>query len=173
MKTLVIGYGNVLRGDDGVGPAVADRLAALALKDVEVRSATQLQLEWAAEWSGYERVVLIDAAVEGAPFSRERVWPGDGGEGDGGAHELPAGVLVALARVLYGRAPEVWRWRIRGESFGIGDELTSGVRTAADEVTERIARSLADGDDSLSAGGAANRGSYECLTRRHKISNLS
>jgi hydrogenase maturation protease len=145
VKTLVIGYGNALRGDDGVGPAVAERLAALALKDVEVRSATQLQLEWAAEWSGYERVVLIDAAVDGAVVSRERVLPGDGGEGEGGAHALQAGVLVSLARVLYGRAPEVWRWRIRGESFGMGDELTPGVRAAVDEVTERIARFVGDG----------------------------
>ncbi len=153
MKTLVIGYGNTLRGDDGVGPAVAERLGAMALEDVEVRAATQLQLEWAVEWSGYERVVLIDAAVDGAAVSRERVLPGDGGEGDGGAHELHAGVLLSLARVLYGRAPEVWRWRIRGESFGIGDQLTPGVRAAADVVTERIARSLAGADSLLSAGG--------------------
>jgi hydrogenase maturation protease len=153
MKTLVIGYGNTLRGDDGVGPAVAERLGAMAFEEVEVRAATQLQLEWAVEWSGYERVVLIDAAVDGAVVSRERVWPGDGGEGDGGAHELDAGELLTLARLLYGREPEVWRWRIRGESFGIGDQLTPGVRAAADVVTERIARSLADGDGFPNAGG--------------------
>jgi hydrogenase maturation protease len=158
MKTLVIGYGNTLRGDDGVGPAVAERLGAMALEEVEVRSATQLQLEWAVEWCDYERVVLIDAAVDGAAVSQEVVWPADGGESEGGAHELDAGVLLALARVLYGRAPEVWRWRIRGESFGMGDPLTPGVRAAADEVTERIARSLSDGDGVRSAGGRRIRG---------------
>ena len=31
---LVIGYGNTLRGDDGVGPKVAEAVAALALPGV-------------------------------------------------------------------------------------------------------------------------------------------
>jgi hypothetical protein len=32
----VIGYGNTLRGDDGIGPAVAEAVAALGLPGVRV-----------------------------------------------------------------------------------------------------------------------------------------
>jgi hydrogenase maturation protease len=142
MKTLVIGYGNTLRGDDGVGPEVAERLAARAIDGAEVRTAVQPLIEWVNEWQGYDRIILIDAAWDGPLVSRERICPAREWTGEGGMHQLTLGALVALARVLYGQAPEVYRWRIRGESFDLGKPLTAAVSAAAAETVAEISRCL-------------------------------
>ena len=57
---VVIGVGNEHRHDDGVGPAVADRVAALALAGVRVLSCPTAILD---AWSGAELAVVIDAVL--------------------------------------------------------------------------------------------------------------
>jgi hydrogenase maturation protease len=144
MRTLVIGYGNGLRSDDGVGLEVAARLETRRFKDVEVRAVGQLQLEWAAEWANYDRVILIDADVDGASVTLERVWPVEAGVSaavtDLVTHHVNPETLVRLTRELYGTAPEVFLCRIRGKSFEFGEELTPAVRGAAESAVEQIVR---------------------------------
>ena len=64
MKSLVIGYGNDLRSDDGAGRVVADRIDALELPGVTVRSQSQLTPELALEIAGKDTVIFVDASVE-------------------------------------------------------------------------------------------------------------
>ena len=63
---LVIGYGNTLRGDDGVGPRVAEAVAAMALPGVRTLGCHQLAPEHAEAISRADRVVFVDAAVDAA-----------------------------------------------------------------------------------------------------------
>ena len=65
---LVIGYGNPLRGDDGVGWRVAEEAAAL-LPDppVTVLTVQLLTPELADPISRSDLLILIDAAAEGPP----------------------------------------------------------------------------------------------------------
>jgi len=64
--TLVIGLGNSLRGDDGVGVRVAQILAAQALPDdVEVVDGGTQGLGIVNLMEGRQRVVLVDAADVG------------------------------------------------------------------------------------------------------------
>jgi hydrogenase maturation protease len=64
VETLVVGYGNDLRSDDGAGRVVADRIEALGLPGVTVRSVSQLTPELALEMAGADRVIFVDASVE-------------------------------------------------------------------------------------------------------------
>ena len=64
MKTLVIGYGNDLRSDDGAGRVVADRVERLGLPGVTVRSLSQLVPELALEIAVVDLVVFVDASIE-------------------------------------------------------------------------------------------------------------
>ena len=164
MKTLVIGYGNVLRGDDGVGLEVARLLEARHLEEVEVRAVGQLQIEWAAEWVKYDRVIMIDAALAGPPVTLRRLPRAESGSGAATKqneresardpislnwspaavgtlpHEMAPETLLQLASALYGNAPEVYICEIRGESFEFGYRLTPSVREAAKEAVEQILR---------------------------------
>jgi hydrogenase maturation protease len=64
--TLIIGLGNLLRGDDGVGVHVAQALAEVPLpQDVEVVEGGTRGLELVNLMEGWPRVILVDAADVG------------------------------------------------------------------------------------------------------------
>jgi hydrogenase maturation protease len=75
--TLVIGLGNPLRGDDGVGVRVAQMLATQALPpDVEVLDGGTQGLGLVNLMEGRRRVILVDAADVGrAPGEFVRFTP--------------------------------------------------------------------------------------------------
>ena len=61
---LIIGYGNTLRRDDGVGPKVAEAVAALALPGVRALAYPLLTPELAEAVSQARVVIFVDAAVD-------------------------------------------------------------------------------------------------------------
>jgi hydrogenase maturation protease len=67
MKTLVIGLGNPILGDDGVGWRVAEEVARQTVNDpaVEVDCVSLGGLSLMERLTGAERVVLIDAIFTG------------------------------------------------------------------------------------------------------------
>ena len=80
---LVIGYGNELRGDDGIGPRVAEAVAARNHPGVRVRIVCQLVPELAAELAEARTVIFVDAlmdpdggATELAPLGAEGISDG-------------------------------------------------------------------------------------------------
>jgi hydrogenase maturation protease len=67
-RTLVMGIGNVLMGDEGVGVHVARRLEQEALPPhVDVLDGGTGGFHLLSHLSSYERVVLIDATMDGQP----------------------------------------------------------------------------------------------------------
>jgi len=82
MKILVIGYGNLGRLDDGLGPAFAERVQALDLSGVTVESNYQLNIEDADLIAQFDVVVFADASVnaeepfEFMPLEKRVPWLG-------------------------------------------------------------------------------------------------
>ncbi|PPT05423.1 NADH-reducing hydrogenase maturation factor [Geitlerinema sp. FC II] len=70
---LVIGYGNSLRGDDGIGRAIAEQVASWNLPHVRSLSLHQLTPELAEELSRVDRAVFIDACIDGDSVRIERL----------------------------------------------------------------------------------------------------
>jgi hydrogenase maturation protease len=106
----VIGIGNPLRGDDGVGALLAEEAGGCHVQ--------QLTPELAAELAPLQRVLFIDAwlAPPGAAPRLDRLDPLLPGDAHGAAglasHRLDPAQLLALCQALYGRAPEGWWLRI-------------------------------------------------------------
>jgi hydrogenase maturation protease len=66
VRTLVIGCGNLLRGDDAVGPVLVRRLLDRGLPPgVEVADGGTSGMDVAFRMRGATRVVLVDAASSG------------------------------------------------------------------------------------------------------------
>ncbi|MCJ7584256.1 MAG: hydrogenase maturation protease [Anaerolineales bacterium] len=67
MKTIVIGLGNPILGDDGVGWRVAEEIAKVTAgrPQVEIDCASLGGLSLMERLTGYERVILIDAIFTG------------------------------------------------------------------------------------------------------------
>src|SRR5579884_346516 len=65
--TLIIGIGNPLRSDDGLGWAVAEQLSQACLPGCVIRMVHQLTPELALWMATVSRVIMIDANREGEP----------------------------------------------------------------------------------------------------------
>ena len=125
---MIIGYGNPLRGDDGVGWRVVEALAA-ELPSIEALTAHQLTPELADPISQARIVVFVDAAVGDLPGQVHcfPIWPAADRPG---SHETTPAGLLALAAELFGRCPSAHMVTISGESFDVGETLSEGVEGA-------------------------------------------
>ena len=79
MKTAIYGIGNILMGDDGVGPAVVEYLAAHHTfgLDVTIEDLGTPSLDLPAYLAGYDTVIFVDAVALDAPPGTIRVFSRD------------------------------------------------------------------------------------------------
>lgn len=164
---LVIGYGNALRSDDGVGVHAAGLLARdPRLARVDVRAMVQLTPEVAADFAEVALAVLVDATVEAAPGEvvvrrlargvaggvtgsgdAGSAGPGDAGAGAVGpgatSHHVGVEELVVLAGELYGAAPEVVIVSVGVETMEVGEALSPAVAAALPGVADAVAALVA------------------------------
>jgi hydrogenase maturation protease len=137
---LVIGYGNTLRGDDGVGPRVAEAIEKLNLPGVRTLICQQLSPEYADPVSRAHTVVFVDAAVD-APreVQLRKLEPGESSQLM--AHAANPRTLLALARDVFGHAPQAWWLTIPAVKLDFSETLTPEARRGVAEAVEKI-RSL-------------------------------
>ena len=129
-RVLVIGYGNPLRGDDGLGQVIAARIAETARPEaIGVIVAHQLTPELAEPISRSDLVIFVDAAVN-LPAGRIKVVPVLPDALDApatlGHHCGPAQLLAAAQRV-YGHGPEAWAIVVGGASWDYAESLSPAV----------------------------------------------
>jgi hydrogenase maturation protease len=140
---LVVGYGNALRGDDGVGWHAAARLAGdPRLAGAEVLARHQLTPELATDVARASLVVLVDARADGgAPglVSVRRLQPPHDAA-PGWSHHLDPAALAGLAGVLYGAVPPVVLVSVGVASLAGGDRLSPAVQRALPGVVDAVAR---------------------------------
>jgi hydrogenase maturation protease len=138
MKTLVLGYGNESRNDDGVGWFVVAALHQHSLPGVAFETAHQLEVDFAETVRDYDRVFFVDAAIpeSPAPWRREEVTPGF--QSHAVAHYMTPSDILGLSRTLYGAAPRGVLFSIRGHDFNFGTKLSPATRQAAEEVVQEI-----------------------------------
>lgn len=134
--TLVIGYGNPLRGDDGLGWAVVD-----ALQDrtgVTAVSTHQLLPELADRIAQAEKVVFVDATVEGEPgdIRVTAVFPQT--IGTASTHQMSPGVLLSYVAELYGRCPPAHLITITGQDFGYTETLSPLLASKLPDILNNV-----------------------------------
>ena len=76
MKTAIYGIGNILLGDDGVGPAVVAHLSSnySLPADVTIEDLGTPSLDLPAYLAGYDTVIFIDAVKMDAPPGTIRIF---------------------------------------------------------------------------------------------------
>lgn len=150
-RNLVVGYGNPLRGDDGLGWHAAAALAAdprLADTDVVIRH--QLTPELAEDIAAARLAVLIDACV-GDPPGRVSVRAVAPAPGPSWSHHLRPDDVVGLAQALFGAVPQVFLVTVTGASFGYSRQLSPS-------VSDRLPRVLTIVEAALSVGLSGHHG---------------
>jgi hydrogenase maturation protease len=134
---LIIGYGNTLRRDDGVGAKVADAVAALHLPGVESMACAQLTPELAEPISRARLVVFVDAALD-APreVQLRRLMPADTSQLM--AHAADPRTMLALARDVFGHAPAAWWLTIPIEDTGFGESLSAFAQQGCEIALQKV-----------------------------------
>ena len=125
-RSLVIGVGNPLREDDGVGWHLAE---ALAQAGVPTHTCHQLLPELAAELSQVDLVLFADARAEGPP-GQVLLQSLEASGTPGYSHHLDAPGLLAWVRVLYGHCPQAYLLSVAGAAFGYREGLSPVVADA-------------------------------------------
>ena len=141
MKTLLIGYGNATRSDDGVGILVVEDLEAMALKEVEIRTYQQLHVEILEDFGRYQRIVLVDVCPEAK--TAEIVPVGRLASGMASSHHLSAELLLSLARATGYPVPEFYVCRVPGHDFSFGNRLSESAREGAEIAKQKLRKFLA------------------------------
>jgi hydrogenase maturation protease len=149
--TLIIGCGNLLRGDDAVGPVLVRRLLDRGLPDgVEVADGGTSGMDVAFRMRNAGRVVLVDACTTGGiPGTLYRLAGTD-------VETLPPLEGINLHAFRWDHALAFGRWLLKDEyptdiavylieasGFEFGAALTPAVEAAMDELVEHLVASEA------------------------------
>ena len=157
-SVLVAGAGNILRGDDGFGVEVANRLASRSLPD-GVRAAdfgirgVHLAYELL---DGYDALVLVDAVPMGEPPGTVAIIEpelelrrDDGGAADDGpapaldAHSMNPAVVLGMLSSLGGRVDRVLvvgcQPAVIEERIGLSSPVAAAVDRGVDAVLDALA----------------------------------
>lgn len=145
---LVLAWGNPSRGDDALGPLLAERLLAHAgaaplAGRVEVLTDFQLQVEHALDLVGRDRVLFVDAALDLAePFTVRALQPARGG--GIGSHALAPEAVLQVYEDLHGRAPPpAMLLAIRASAFELGTAPSAQALADLDQAVAWARRWLA------------------------------
>jgi hydrogenase maturation protease len=104
--TLILGLGNPLLGDEGIGVRVVEELRGLELPDgVSVVEGGTAGLRLIGLMEGYQRVIIVDAADMGrSPGQVVRFTPSEArfktAEASLSLHQIGLGEVLALAEAL-------------------------------------------------------------------------
>ena len=138
---VVIGYGNCLRQDDGLGSRAAELLERSLPPDVvRILECRQLTPELAAELEVAPVVVFFDAALDLEPgmivakrisAENQMVW----------SHDLSPGQLTGLTEMLTGAERPVFHITGGIQQIGFGESLTPGAEHSAKHMAA-VAREL-------------------------------
>lgn len=138
MPLLVIGYGNPLRGDDGLGWRVAEELQARR-PEAAVLVCQQITPELAEPLSRATQAAFIDIAADQQPgtFTITPLRP-EIPKNANFTHQMTPGTLLYLAQVLYGNVPEARLYTVGGQAFGYGETLSAEVAEAVPSLIGEI-----------------------------------
>lgn len=141
MSHLIIGYGNPLRGDDGVGWAVVERLEQMEHHEpLTLIASHQLLPELTDLIREAARVTFVDATVLGEPGTVRITRLAPDVTGLASSHQMSPGVLLAYTQQLYGYCPPAYLVTVTGVQFGYEEKLSPLIQEKLGAICEDVVR---------------------------------
>lgn len=143
-RCLILGLGNPLRGDDGVGPRVVAELLRRGLPNgVEAVDGGTVGLDLLHLLEGWERAIIVDAALLGRnPGEYIRFTPEEahlvGSLVSLSSHTAGLADALALARALGQRLPDIVIYGVQPERMDWEEGLSPAVEAALPRLVEEI-----------------------------------
>lgn len=125
-KIYIYGFGNPGRQDDGLGPAIIDKLESDGVEGIIFDSNYQLNIEDAHNISVCDTVIFVDASIDAdEPFSFNKIEPSV--EITFSTHTMSPESVIALVKDLYDKDMEAYVLAIKGYEW----EFTEGLSDKA------------------------------------------
>jgi len=145
---VVLGIGNLLKGDDGVGVRVIEALASRSLPDdVECIDGGTGGPTLMIHVEGARALIVVDAVNLGAPPGAVRAFSLEEIEDTGGPacfslHDVGILPMLDLARALGTLPPVVRIVGVQPERFDLGDRLTPAVEDAVPRAADLVMKEI-------------------------------
>jgi hydrogenase maturation protease len=126
---LIFGYGNLSRGDDALGVLMLEHIEAnFDLKNIDLLTDFQLQIEHALDLENRELVVFVDASVKSEiAFEFTRLQPVR--DLSHTTHAMsPAAILDTYQTIKKETPPPCFLLAIGADSFELGEDLGNTAR---------------------------------------------
>ncbi len=136
--TLVLGVGNVLKGDDAVGPYVVERLAEYSVETLKAIDCGMVPENYTSVVRRLRpgHLVIVDAADMGLPPGSVRIVPKSRAGALGlSTHSMPLSMFMDYVGELAGHVTLVG---MQPERMRLGEEISDRVCAAADELADAI-----------------------------------
>ena len=147
-RTLVIGVGNRDRGDDAAGPLVADAVRNADLGPTVGTTVIEGDLsDLALRWEGSQSVIIVDAAVTGAPLGtvHRGVEVASPDRPPISSHGISLEDAIELGRRLGRSPPQLTVFGIESRSFehfdNPGAEVQHAISLVAAEIVDGLTAS--------------------------------
>ncbi len=146
MKLLFLGVGNAHRGDDGVGPFLAEKLAEnkeLAARGVDVLAHGGEGASLMDLWGGADKVVIVDAMKTKRKHGLIQRFDAIAEKLHGGvfrysSHLFGLAEAVEMSRALGSLPKEMIIYGIESRIFDFGAPLSAPVAAAAAKVEQEV-----------------------------------
>lgn len=145
-KTLVYGYGNVGRKDDGLGVLAANAIEKWAedarISGLDVETNYQLNIEDAEIISNYEVVFFVDASLEEMEVvSISEVAPDDS-KIEFSMHAISPAYVVKLCKDMFGKSPKTYLVHLKGYDWDFVEGLTQEAEITLDKGVKLLKEHL-------------------------------
>ncbi|MCL1865658.1 MAG: hydrogenase maturation protease [Spirochaetes bacterium] len=122
-RIYIYGFGNPGRQDDGLGPAIIDRLEQDNIAGIITDSNYQLNIEDAHNISQSDVVIFVDASIDAEePFTFKRIEPSN--EITFTTHSMAPESVIALSKEIYDKDIEAYVMAIRGYEWEFNEKFS-------------------------------------------------
>lgn len=139
-EILVLGYGNTLRRDDGVGPLVAEAVSRWGRAGLYALALPQLLPELAHRLSCVDLAIFVDAAAGSPEVHLQPLAP------------IPCKPsldhcseprwLLSLTQEVYGRCPPAWLITVPAADLSFGEGLSPQARKGMEAALQQLEQLL-------------------------------
>jgi hydrogenase maturation protease len=123
-RIYIYGFGNPGRQDDGLGPAIIDRLEQNNITGITTDCNYQLNIEDAHTILESDVVIFIDASIDAEePFSFKKIYPS--AEITFTTHSMSPESVLALSKEIYDKDIEAYVMAVRGYEWEFNEGFSS------------------------------------------------
>ena len=119
-KILILGVGNILMSDDGIGSYICSQIDAMHLPGVTTHIVHQLHVELIEDLLNYDSVIIADASIKEKEVEFFPLQP-DKTQTLSSSHHLNANMLNTLFQKVYGKTTPIFLCAVRGDYFEMGE----------------------------------------------------